>query len=846
MGRFVSLAALGCILLSCAFLASCGHSQTTNVVVNPVPTSVSLTSSSAVGLNVSLEVGKTLGFTATARNPSNQVINETFSFLSSNPAVVTIAGNGAACAGTWDSLTNPQVCTPGTVGTGQLTATAQNVSSAPITVYVHARITSIAVSKVPVQAPTLSNVCLSKGAPAGPESWLYQATAMNGSNDITSSVGPFSWQGVSPTGSSAIVNLTSTPATTPALNEEIVSAGVPGLGMIFASASGLNSQTVPVETCPVQTISIAAAGNPATSLLVNAGTSTTLNATVTDILGITLTGVPLTWSTSNPISTTASGSSSTVFGSLGIATAAAVGAANVTASCTPPTCNGGIKPSLPIYPASPISFTVRGTSTPASPTVYVSTTACTTANPTNAICNATIVPITKSSTTSAFSAGSPVALPASPNSILFDPKGTNAYLGVASTHFGQNGAMVFSGSAASQFTSAFGTVLAASPDTTSVIFSDTVDTPNQIFVCNNCSTTSRTITSVLIPGATAAAFSPDSVKAYIVAGSNLYIYSKVDALQKISLTAQAFDAAFIGNGMFGYLAGGDAAGAASFPVCFDPNSGAALGSVATAPGAMMMRALPDGNSILALAPPDVETITASIGGSPSLNVPGCPAPRGFYTLANSVSPALNLGQGAFIPTQLMISEDGSTAYILGKTPPPNTAPLPFVITFNIGNQTTSLISLSGTAVPLSASISPAGDFLFVGADDGTVHVVDTASGADLQQISFPIGQSPLCFGPGNPPTVVPKTVLGISAVSQNGSNATYSYVVNSGPALAIGETVVIAGMQDGGNDGTYTILSLGAGTFTVTNNSGVTTTSAQNGSGTVPITCNPDLVAVKP
>jgi len=845
MGRFVSLAALGCILLSCAFLASCGHSKTTNVIVNPVPTSISLTSSSAIGLNVSLEVGKTLGFTAIARNPRNQVINETFSFQSSNPAVVTIAGNGAACAGTWDSLTNPQVCTPGTVGTAQLTATAQNVSSAPITVYVHARITSIAVSKVPGQAPTLSNVCLSKGAPAGPESWLYQATAMNGSNDITSSVGPFSWQGVNPTGSSPIVNLASTPATTPALNEEIVSAAVPGLGMIFASASGLNSQSVPVETCPVQTISIAAAGNPATSLLVNAGTSTTLNATVTDILGITLTGVPLTWSTSNPISTTASGSPSTVFGSLGTASAAAAGAADVTASCTPPTCNAGIKPSLPIYPASPISFTVRGTSVPASPTVYASTTACTTANPTNATCNATIVPITKSSTTSTFSAGSPVALPASPNSILFDPKGTNAYLGVAATHFSQNGAMVFSGSAASQFTSAFGTVLAVSPDTTSVIFDDTVDTPNQIFVCNNCSTTSRTITSLLIQGATAAAFSPDSLKAYIVAGSNLYIYSKVDALQQITLMAQAFDAAFIGNGMFGYLAGGDAAGGASFPVCFDPSAGAALGSVAT-PGAKMVRALPDGNTILVLAPPDVETVTASIGGSPSLNVPGCPAPRGFYTLTNSVSPALNLGQGAFAPTQLMISQDGSTAYILGKTPPPNTAPLPFVITFNIGNQTTSVISLSGTAVPLSASISPAGDLLFVGADDGMVHVVDTASGADQQQISFPIGQSPLCFGPGTPPTVVPKTILGISAVSQNGSNATYSYVVNSGPALVVGETVVIAGMQDGGNDGTYTILSLGAGTFTVTNNSGVTTTSPQNGSGTVPITCNPDLVAVKP
>jgi WD40 repeat protein len=390
-------------------------------------------------------------------------------------------------------------------------------------------------------------------------------------------------------------------------------------------------------------------------------------------------------------------------------------------------------------------------------------------------------------------------------------------------------------------------VLAVSPDATSVVFSDTVDTPQQVFICNSCSSSSRTITSLLISGATAAAFSPDSLKAFIVAGNNLYIYSKVDALQTISFvpSAPASDVAFPGNGMFGYLAGGDAAGGASFPVCFDPSAGAALGSVAT-PGATMVRALPDGNTILVLAPPDVETVTASIGGSPAPNVPGCPAPRGFFTLANSESPAFNLGQGPFVPTQLMISGDGSTAYILGESPPPNSARLAFIMTFNIANQTSSVISLSGSAIPLSASLSPAGDLLFVGADDGTVHVVGTVLGADLQQISFPIAQSPLCFGPGNPPTVVPRTVIAISAVSQNGSNTTYSYVVNSGPPLTVGETIVIAGMKDGGNDGTYTILSLGAGTFTVTNNSGVTTTSAQNGSGTVPITCNPDLVAVKP
>ena len=117
MGRFVRLAALGCILLCLVFLVACGQAKTTNVVVNPIPTSISLTTSSAVGSNVSLEIGKTLIVTATAHGARNNILNQTFSFLSSNPTVLTIAANGLACAGTWDSLTIPQICTPGTVGT---------------------------------------------------------------------------------------------------------------------------------------------------------------------------------------------------------------------------------------------------------------------------------------------------------------------------------------------------------------------------------------------------------------------------------------------------------------------------------------------------------------------------------------------------------------------------------------------------------------------------------------------------------------------------------------------------------------------------------------------------------
>ncbi len=839
MGRIVSGTSLAYIFLSCAFLAACSSPKTTNVVLNPIPSSVSLTPSP----NVSLEVGKTQVFTAAARSVLGVQESEIFSFQSSNPAVLTIANNGDACAGSWNSLSTPQVCTPGQVGVAQLTATAQGVSSPPVAVYVHQHITSVSLSKAATQPATLSVNCLSKGAPAGPEKWLYEAFAFNGTADITSSAGPFSWQALSS-------NVTvSAPPTGAPLNQEIVTASVPGQALIFASANGINSQPVQVEACPVQTISLSAVGNSGTSFVVNTGTSTTLNATVTDSLGMTLTGVPLTWSSSNSISARASGATSTVFGSVGTVSASAVGAAAVIASCTPPTCNGGIKPSLPIYPQSAISFTVRSSTNPASPTVYVTTTACSTANPTNVTCNPTIVPITRASSTSVFSAGRPVAaLPFSPNSLVFDPTGTNAYLGVDFSNFGQNGLMVFSGTSVSRFTSAFGAVLAVSPDGRLVVVSDTTDTPNQVIIFD---TTNHTAAPFLIDGASAAAFSPDNLKAFIVSGKScpgansagcLLVYSKVDASQMIPLTAAATDVAFLGNGMVGYLAGGDPAGASFLPTCDDPAL-PSLGSVGLA--SQMIRALPDGQTMLALSPPNVQSVTAAITGTPIVDVPdsGCPMPRGSLMVGNKVGPVSPLGQ-SFNPTQFFVSSDGLMAYILGETQPG--ARLPFIIVFDVAAQTSSVISLAGNATPLSASLSPAGDVLFVGTDDGTVHVIDTSSQSDLQQITFPFPTNELCFGPGSPPTAL-QTVVNITAVSlsQSGPNVTYTYTPVSGPALQAGTSIVITGMSDFANNGTFTITGVGNGIFTVANANGVSATG-QSGTGRDGITCNPDLVTVKP
>ncbi len=357
----------------------------------------------------------------------------------------------------------------------------------------------------------------------------------------------------------------------------------------------------------------------------------------------------------------------------------------------------------------------------------------------------------------------------------------------------------------------------------------------------------------LFDGAVAAAFSPDAIaggfKAYIVSGKPcpgtssagcLLIFSKVDSAKIVPLTAPATDVTFIGNGTLGYIAGGDPAGAAFLPTCDDPPN---IGSPLSVPlPGQFLRALPDGQSAVALNGSTLQTVTAVIGGSPSVGVPGCPAPRGFLTIDNFVAPPISTGTGSFTPTQFFLSPDGSTAYVLGQTG--SGAKLPFVIAFNLATQAVADISLAGIAIPLSASLSPAGDILFVGADDGAVHIINTATQLDTQQVTLPFPQSSLCVGPGNPATSV-ETDMTITAASQSGANTTFTYGNVSGPALQVGETILVRGMTNPVDNGTFTISALTGTTFSVANANGVTL-NGQSGTGTSGVICNPDLVAVKP
>ncbi len=839
MGRLVPLVRAIILIAVAGCWAGCGSSNPISSTTNfATPTKVTLTPNPSG----SLELGQTLAFSATATGASSSALTEPIAYESSNPAVLTIASAGQACAGSWDSLTAPTVCTPGQVGTAQVTAVAQGVSSPVTTVYVHQHIDSVAVSALPGQALPQSSSCFSKG-----QIYNYQATAYSRAGgpapglDITSTVGPFTWQAIN--GSVVTITAATLANTVNGLQpgQATLTANVPGTTPVTASIDGVSSVPLTFTTCLVQSISLAPTSGAGNNLSVARGTTTAITATVTDTLGNVINGNFLTWCSSAPASVSTSSSNCTLGATSNFTATAssAGGGAAVIASCTPPNCNINIFPTRPIYPPDPISIlagpptsTTTGATTA---TVWVTTTGCKGTDG----CISEIVPITTTITSGVptSTTGTAVALPATPNSLIFNGTGTTAYLGTDTGELGTRGLMVLntSGKSASAFSSIVGKVLAVSPDGGTVVVSDTAETPNQIFLfsCNpaaatsggssgGCGATSNVVLN--IAGATAAAFSSDGLKAYIVAGGTLYVYSKLDALKTIPLSAPANDVTFLADGAFAYVAGGDPAGVMVRRTCDDA---AAQPPIATPAPPAFLRAIPDGIHVLGIDSPGVDILTAS-----NISTDGC-SPQ-----ISTTSSFVNLGQGNFVPTQLIVSTDGSTAYLL-------TASSGSVLVFNIAARTTSAIALTGNVLPLQASLTPDGTQLYVGASDGTIHLLDTVGGADVSQISFPTDvtnlQSGLCANVSFPT----QSVVNISAASQNGATTTYTYTLTSGPGLQVGRRITITGLANAGNNGVFTITAADSATFRVGNAIGVTA-AGQNGSGAVAFACNPDLVAVAP
>jgi hypothetical protein len=680
-------------------ISGCGGGSGTGSF--PIPASITLIPNG----NVSLELGRIQALTVQLANSTGKAIAEPVNFVSSNAAVATVGSNGTICAGSWNSLTAPTICTPGPVGVAEITATAQGVTSVPVTVYVHQHIDSVVASILPTIPPSTAP-CLSKGLTAN-----YQANAFSGTTNITNTVGPFTW---TPLSVQVITLNTTAEGLLP--GQVQVTGNVPGTTSMFAGISGTNSLPIDVEVCPVESISISVSGTLSSS------GSGTLVPLVVDSQGVNITGVPLSWCSSNQAAIGVGGSgncNTTNSSSLAITGTSNGGTAAITASCTPATCNIGFIPSMPVYSRNVVVATSQATTAPTE-NVWVTSSGCGTIDG----CFSTIFPIS----TPMNVVGSQVLLPATPNSLAFNSSGSMIYLGTDLGLQSTRGLMQVTTTTTpptvAQFTSVVGKVLAVSGDGTKVIVSDTISSPNQVYVFNTG--TSRA-TTFQITGATAADFSPDSLKAYIVAGSTLYVFSSQDALQTIPLGAAATDVSFLPEGAFAYVAGGSPSALSTVYRTCDNSVADTVALANAAP--TMIRTLTNSTQVVAVDSPNVDLFNVTT--SPT----GCQP-----TVTNDSVKSFNLGQGSFTPKQLLVASDGSRAYIVATGS--NS-----ILVFNIASQTSTAIPLTGSGVTaLSAALTSDGTSLYVAASDSLIHVLNTVVDTDVTQLALPTSA---CLGSGN-------------------------------------------------------------------------------------------------
>jgi hypothetical protein len=740
-----------------------------------------------------MQVGTTLGLTASAQNSSNTGLRPafTYSLIPGSPAgVLDIAPNGFACAGTWNAPAYT-ICTPGNVGLVEVTASALGETSAPTYFFIHGPIDNIQISVIPpVNSPPpacpaqqslppacdlpfngkASNTCLSQN-----QVETLQATAYSQGTDVTASVGPFTW--TQATNGVATVTPIVNPTFNVATNQASAAPGTtPGQTGLIASASGVYSQPYYFETCPVQCIAMQLSVNGQysneTNFVVSKGTSETLLATAVDVQGCIVPKPPLTWVSSQPASLTP-GSSTACSGTTCSLTTPQPGVAAISASCTPPTCNVGYplnpanlaapyKPQ-PVYPVTAISGLVTGN--PVASSVLVSSQDCYS----DPLCAVALYSVP----TTTNLPGSASELPTQPNSLMFDPAGDTAFMGSETGALVVNpGGLTGGGSNPYNSLAAPGTprgvvtgkVLAVALSGHVVVFSDTVSSPNQVYVVT---TGPSTTTALNINSAIAAAVSPDGLKAFILGdgGNTLYIYSPLQTLQPgIALPAPASSIAFNSTGSFALFSGGSVPGTlAIYNTC--DNSVVAPAVAATqlpgppaflkmVPAGNIPLNTPFGNTFL----PQLQTagldfffgldntgidVIATTSSQPALTAL-CPQQVTLaQTTANAPFPPvhINLNQGTFNPINFFLSPDTSRAYIV-------TSDLGVLVYDFSTGAVSAEIGLANDASPVAAGMTVDGTLLYVAGSDGLLHQLNTTLGVDFYQTSFvplPNSTDDFCF-----------------------------------------------------------------------------------------------------
>ncbi|MGB9492511.1 MAG: hypothetical protein WCA92_18765 [Terriglobales bacterium] len=370
--------------------------------------------------------------------------------------------------------------------------------------------------------------------------------------------------------------------------------------------------------------------------------------------------------------------------------------------------------------------------------------------------------------------GAIVALPRTPNSMTFNHL-SRIYLGSDQGLMyvdvgGAPSATLVSPVSTPCQVSLCGVVLAVSNDGKQVIVADTVSTTPQVYLYNtSASSSGGTITDLVLPEvATAAAFSSDESKIFILTGSGtMYVYSTVDAFASVTVPSSqssGTDVAFSPDGSFAYVAGssGTTGSVSAFSTCALPGEASVnLGSPVPTSG-IPARIFPFPNlqpgtqfitqNVLVFEPPSVQVLTAEFTQvSLPLSQYVCNPP----TLNSfKVGPSIYLGEGNFTPVYVNLVDNGTKMIIVARF-------IPAVLIFDVANGTTSAVQLVNSDDPRSASSSNDGSEVFVAACDqyvpnsnppvcaaGSVHIVNTITGHDQDVPYINNTTNNMCTGQG--------------------------------------------------------------------------------------------------
>jgi hypothetical protein len=307
--------------------------------------------------------------------------------------------------------------------------------------------------------------------------------------------------------------------------------------------------------------------------------------------------------------------------------------------------------------------------------------------------------------------------------------------------------------AATQLGLVAGKVVAVSPNGALAVFSDTVSTPNQVYVVNSAGA-SPSATALNINSATTAAFSPDNAKAFILGdgGNTLYVYSPLQALESYPLNAPANAISFSSSGAFAFIAGGLSGSNVSIRNTCD-NSPSSLSITGLPATPIFLKMVPPGNVPMgnAIFPVPLQSegldiflgvdntgidVIATTSTTPLTVTPTtrlCPLQQiALAATAPPTTPTLpihvDLEKGTFHPLNFFLSPDATVAYIVTSDQG--------ILVYSFTTQTTSAIPLNGNAAPLAADLTVDGTLLYVAGSDGFLHELNTLLALDQTDIQF--------------------------------------------------------------------------------------------------------------